>query len=467
LTPEQTQRLRAVGKAVFVREEMERLGYWPPSPDVAASEVDILARVQELHVELNRAQADINVITADLAKVRNLDVLIANIRKRRIERVRAEREVKKQKREADTAERRRVDADRKRKTLPFLGVGVSSGLVYEGGNPAKVAAAGLPALSTASDLAAAIGITEQDLAWLTYHRLAARLDHYHRFTIPKKRGGERVISSPKKRLRKGQQWLLESILNHLPVHDAAMAFRPGLSIADNAQRHTGRAVIIRIDLKDFFPSVGLPGVKKLFQSLGYNEGIATICALLATETPRVPITFDGERKFVAVGKRGLPQGACTSPSIANLVCRRMDSRLTGAAAEFGFHYTRYADDLIFSHDSADAPSGMLLGLVRKIIANTGFVINEEKTAILRAHQRQTVTGLVVNDGAPRISRRDLRKFRAFLHQCSVHGTAEMTKKIGQDALAYAAGYLSFIHMVSPDVAAKIAAANPWLVKRAS
>jgi retron-type reverse transcriptase len=458
--------MRRIGRAAFAREEMVRLGFWPPNSDVAAKEATTVARLHDLYAELGRAQDDVRTIAAQISEVQNIDKLIAEIRRRRIERVRAQREEKKKKREAEQVERRQKDAERRRTALPFLGVGVSSGLQYEGGDSARVASLGLPTLATATDIAGAIGIVEPDLAYLTYHRTASKIDHYHRFTIPKKRGGERVISSPKKRLRAAQGWLLESILSRLPVHDAAVAFRPGLSIADNAKRHQGQSLIIRIDLKDFFPSVELNRVKRLFQSLGYNEGVSTILGLIATETTRVPVVFDGERKFVAIGKRSLPQGACTSPSIANLVCVRMDTRLAGAAAKFDFRYTRYADDLIFSHDSVDAPAGMLLGLVRAIIAGTGFTINEEKTAVIRPHQRQTVTGLVVNgDIAPRLSRRDLRKFRAFLHQCNVHGTAEMSKRIGQDAVAYAGGYLSFIHMVSPDIAQRIVEANPWVVKK--
>jgi len=387
--------------------------------------------------------------------------LLAEVRRKRIERVRAARAIRKAEREMERAESAASDKERRRTTIPFLGVGVSNGLVYEGGDTAKVSERALPHLETASDIARAIGITEQELAFLTYHRGASSVDHYARFTIPKKRGGVRVLSSPKPRLRVAQSWLLQS-LEHLPIHNAAMAFRPARSVLDNAQAHTGRAVVVRVDLKDFFPSIGLGRVKALFQSFGYNGGVATVLALLATESPRAPVTLaDGKKRFVALGGRVLPQGACTSPLLTNLLCRRMDARLHGAASALRFTYTRYADDLVFSHRDGDAPVAVLLALVQRIVAESGFTINDEKTAVMRPQHRQVVTGVVVNE-TPHISRHNLRKFRAFLHQCETKGVDEMGKQIGKDALAYARGYLSFIHMVNPEQAQKIAAANPWL-----
>ena len=344
-----------------------------------------------------------------------------------------------------------------------MGEGVSKGLVYDAGEPEKLAALGLPLLTSASDVAAAIGIEETELAWLTYHRAASSLDHYSRFAIPKKRGGTRVLSSPKRRLRVAQNWLLEHILAPLPVHEAAAAFRPGLSVVDNAARHTGRAVVARIDLKDFFPSVTLPRVRRLFREMGYSGGVATLFALLATEAPRAAVTLDGLPRFVAIGERSLPQGACTSPALTNLLCRRLDSRLAGAAEALGFRYSRYADDLVFSHTEASAPVGILLALARRIIADVGFTVNEEKTSVLRPQHRQVVTGIVVNE-TPHVSRPDLRRFRAVLHRCETMGVAEVSRQMGKDARAYASGYLAFLHMVAPEQAARLALKHPWVAR---
>jgi RNA-directed DNA polymerase len=457
------ERLKLVGKAAYVREEMIRLGFWPPDEETARKAETALAELKIREAELAILRKELAALDKEFNVAKDIPALISEIRKRRIERVRAEREVKRIERLRQAEDRRQQDRQWRQKTLPFLGRGVSGGLRYEGDNPAKVAELGLPALGTAEDVAAAIGIEPGELAWLTYHRQAAVLVHYHRFSIPKKRGGTRSISAPKKRLRTAQSWLYAEILSKVEIHAAAMAFRPQRSIVDNGERHTGKAVVVKVDLKDFFPSIKFRRVKGVFRSFGYNEGVATLLALLATEPPRAAVTLDGERRFVAVGERQLPQGACTSPSLTNILCRQMDCRLTGAAQSMGFVYTRYADDLVFSHADASAPVGMLLTLLREIIDSEGFTLHEEKTAVMRPQHRQAVTGLVVNT-KPHVSREDLRRFRAFLHQCETKGTQVMSERIGKDAVAYAAGYLSFLHMVAPEQEEKIQRTYPWLTR---
>lgn len=459
----QKKRYQQVGKQAFIREEMTRLGFWPPSPAQAAQAATAEKQLRALYDELASAQTDLAAVEAQIAEAGDIPRLLLEVRRKRIERVRAERAARREARIKEEAQKRADDAEWRRKTLPFLGEGVSSGLVYDAGEPEALAALGLPLLTSASDVAAAIGIDKRELAWLTYHRGAAGLDHYSRFAVPKKRGGTRIISSPKARLRRAQSWLLETVLAPLPVHEAAAAFRPGLSVVDNAARHTGRAVVARIDLKDFFPSITLPRVRRLFREFGYSGGVATLLALLATEAPRAAVLLDGHPRFVALGERSLPQGACTSPALTNLLCRRLDARLDGAAGALSFRYSRYADDLVFSHAEAGAPVGILLALARRIISDVGFVVNEEKTSVLRPQHRQVVTGLVVNE-APHVSRPDLRRFRAVLHRCETVGVAEVSRQMGKDARAYAGGYLAFLHMVAPEQAQRLALKHPWVAQ---
>ena len=461
MTPAERQRIQQIGKQGFIREQMTKIGFWPPNLEVQEKAAEAEKQLKALYAEMAKAQTDLSQVETQITESGDIAKLLQEVRRKRIERVRAERAVKREARVQEKAKKQAEETAWRQKTLPFLGAGVSSGLVYEGGDAAKVAALGLPPLVTASDVAGAIGIAERELAFLCYHRGAATTDHYSRFLIPKRRGGTRVISSPKPRLRVAQSWLLAQVLTPLPVHPAAMAFRPGLSVADNAAHHAGRAVVARIDLKDFFPSVTLPRVRRLFQSFGYNGGVATLLALLATESPRAAVTLDGTRRFVALGERCLPQGACTSPALTNLLCRRLAARLAGAAKRLGFTYTRYADDLVFSHADAGAPVGMLLTLARAILADVGFIVNEEKTVVLRPQHRQTVTGVVVNE-TPHVSRADLRRFRALLHQCQTLGVAAVSERIGKDAHAHASGYLAFLHMVSPEQARRVREAHPWL-----
>lgn len=455
------ERIKTYGKDAVILEEMLKLGFWPPEDGATEKRNQALAQLEIERAEIQQLNTELRKVEKRISDAGNMAAMLDEIRKLRIARVRAAREQRKLVKAQELVERREAVKKRRLEKPTYLGEGVSAGLRYEGGNAEKLTELGLPKLETAAELAAAIGIEPGKLSWLTYHRGASTNDHYSRFTIPKRSGGVRVISSPKKDLRVAQSWVLKNILEKLAIHDAAMAFRPARSILDNAKQHQGRAVVIKIDLKDFFPSIRFPRVKGLFRSFGYNEGLATLLALLTTEAPRVQIALDGKVKHVATGERQLPQGACTSPMLTNILCRQLDKRLSGVAAKFGFRYTRYADDLVFSHESKDVQLGQFLTFVRKVVTQAGFVVNEDKTRIMRPHQRQAVTGLVVN-GQPTVSRKDLHKFRAFLHKCETKGVKAVSEEMGKNAAAYAKGYLAFIHMSSPEKAAKIRAKYSWL-----
>jgi RNA-directed DNA polymerase len=458
-------RLKEQGKQAFELDELRRLGFWPPSEGLKEQVARAEEEVKRLDRELAPLRAQLRKVEGDIARAADVQTALDQIRKARIERVKAAREARKMVRAIESVDRAELWKTRRAEEPQFLGRGVSTGLRFEDGDSSKLSATGLPNLGSIAEIAASIGIEPRELTWLCYHRVAAGIDHYHRFQIPKKRGGMRNVSAPKTRLRRAQRWVLESILNKLPVHAAAAAFVPGTSTAQNAARHNGKILVIRVDLKDFFPSISFHRVKWFFQSLGYNEGCSTVFALLCTESPRAEVTLDNKKRHVAVGERVLPQGACTSPALSNLICKRMDARLTGLGSVRGFTYSRYADDLVFSSDHAQADVAALLGLVTKIVEDENLVVNTEKTLVMRPHSRQNVTGLVVNaqdGGSPRVSREDLRRFRAFLHGFKTLGREKMTEKLGQDALSYARGYLAYIHMSDPERAQKLRDAHPFL-----
>ncbi len=279
----------------------------------------------------------------------------------------------------------------------------------------------IPKLGKPEDLAEALDVTMAQLRWLTYHREAARDIHYTRFTIPKRRGGEREIWAPRPILKGAQRWILREIVERLPVHGAAHGFVPGRSTFTNASHHTNSRVLIKADLKDFFPTVTFPRVKGIFRKAGYREQLATLLSLLCTEPPRQVVEVEDETYYVALGPRSLPQGAPTSPGITNTLCLSLDRRLTGLAESLGWRYTRYADDLTFSYsddhpEDADARVGSLMGGLKMIVDEEGFVVHPDKTCILRKGSSQRVTGLVVNGkGDPRVPRKTRRVLRAAVH----------------------------------------------------
>src|SRR5947209_3456204 len=253
----------------------------------------------------------------------------------------------------------------------------------------------VPPLDSPQQLAEALGLTIAQLRWLAYHRDAATRIHYRRFVIPKRGGGERAIWAPLPRLKAAQHWILRNIAEKLPVHGAAHGFLPGRSILTNAAAHANPRVVVKMDVKDFFPTVSLRRVKGIFRKAGYRESVATLLALLCTEAPREVVTVEGQTYYVSLGPRCLPQGAPTSPALTNTLCLRLDRRVSGLARKLGWRYTRSADDLTFSlsagHQGEPPRIGTLLGLVRRIVESEGFHIHPEKTRVHRPGGRQQVT----------------------------------------------------------------------------
>src|SRR5260370_40628196 len=138
------------------------------------------------------------------------------------------------------------------------------------------------------------------------------------------------------------------IWNKLTAETAAQGFRKGCSTVSNAKPHCRQAVVVNMDLENFFPSIVFARVRSVFRRLGYSPCVATILALLCTECPRRQVSYDGKSYWVATGPRGLPQGACTSPPPSNQVARRLAKRLGGLAKQLTLAYTREDDNLTVS-----------------------------------------------------------------------------------------------------------------------
>ncbi|VTU02632.1 rna-directed dna polymerase : Reverse transcriptase (RNA-dependent DNA polymerase) OS=Singulisphaera acidiphila (strain ATCC BAA-1392 / DSM 18658 / VKM B-2454 / MOB10) GN=Sinac_3415 PE=4 SV=1: RVT_1 [Gemmataceae bacterium] len=314
----------------------------------------------------------------------------------------------------------------------------------------------LPAIDRPEQLAELLGVTIPQLKGLAYHRDAATSLHYVRFTIPKRDGTERPIWAPKKRLKAAQRWILHNIVERLPVHGAAQGFLVGRSILSNAAVHANAKAILKMDIKEFFPTVTVRRVKGVFRRAGYRDGISTLLALICTEAPREVVEVEGETYYVSLGPRCLPQGAPTSPSLTNALCMRLDRRLEGLAKKLGWRYTRYADDLTFSlpaEHKGKPRLGTMIGCVTRIVAAEGFEVKAEKTRVHRTGGRQSVTGLVVNgDGPPRVSRTVRRQLRSAVHKLK---TGKPLKE--GESLARLSGYAAFVYMTNPDLGKKLLA----------
>jgi hypothetical protein len=315
----------------------------------------------------------------------------------------------------------------------------------------------LPPLDSPQQLAEALGLTVSQLRWLAYHREAATSVHYRRFVIPKRGGGERAIWAPLPKLKAAQHWVLHNVAEKLPVHGAVHGFLPGRSTLTNAVAHTNARAVVKMDVKDFFPTVTLARVKGIFRKAGYREQVATLLALLCTESPREVVPLEGQTYYVALGPRCLPQGAPTSPALTNTLCLRLDRRISGLAKKLGWRYTRYADDLTFSlpADHKGKPRlGALLGLVKRVVQAEGFRLHPDKTRVARSGGRQQVTGLVVNGaGAPRVPRKLRRQLRAAAHNL---GNGKGLKD-GETA-ARLTGYAAYVYMTDTKKGGELLAA---------
>jgi hypothetical protein len=340
----------------------------------------------------------------------------------------------KEKKTAERAEKKKLKAlaneARRFGTIGFLGNTVHWDELKDADDfdikdrDAKAEQNGLPAWETANELAAAMNIPLATLRWMTFHREVDTGTHYHSWKVPKRSGGERTITAPLPQLKELQRWALRNYFEKLPVHAAAHGFLPARSVLTNALVHANADCVVKLDVKDFFPTVTWKRVKGLLRKAGVAEQVATLLALLCTEAPRQLVEFRNQTLHVATGPRALPQGAPTSPAITNALCLRLDQRLSALASDLGFQYTRYADDLTFSFrktaERKRPALGILVEKTKDILKSEGFTLHAKKTQVLRRGAAQRVTGLTINDAGPqvpkaRVARDVVRRLRAAIH----------------------------------------------------
>lgn len=440
-------RIRETSKEEFILEEMIRFGFWPAQGEIPQDPADEIRRIGEIQRELDELRRENSLL-------HNEQALRKEMLKQRLIQSRQKQQETKERREKERQERSQNWHQRKQQEICYLGDEVSGGLNNTNYNEERLQSYQLPLCNIGAEIAAAMEISVGQLRFLAFDRKTSHISHYIRFKIPKKTGGERHISAPMPRLKAAQHWILVNILEKLELHGAAHGFRTSHSIVTNARPHVGSEVIINFDLKNFFPSISYKRVKGLFQSFGYSEAAATIFGLLCTEPEIEELELDGKTYFVAVTERHLPQGSPASPAITNLLCRRLDRRLTQMAGELGFVYTRYADDLTFSA-SGDSLQNIcnVLRRTESIVAHEGLVINEEKTRILRKNRQQEVTGIVVNEQLS-ISKKMLKRFRAALFQIEKDGPDSKRWGNSEDVIASIQGFANFVAMVNPEKGAE-------------
>ncbi|MEW6518570.1 MAG: reverse transcriptase family protein [Thermodesulfobacteriota bacterium] len=280
------------------------------------------------------------------------------------------------------------------------------------------------------------------------HLATGKANNYVRFFAAKRNGGVREILAPKPALKTVQRKILDNLLHRVPLNAHAEGFRKQRSIVSNAQRHIDKKIVIKMDVKDFFPTITYQRVLGLFKALGYSHRVSLLLADLTT--------YKGK----------LPTGAPTSPAISNIISRKMDKRFAKLGEKIGFDYSRYADDLAISSNNIK-----IIGMIpffRQIMKEEGFEINESKIRILRSGTKQSVTGIVVNK-KPNIDRREIKKIRAVIHNCQHKEIKEEIEKWARMEKKHPAPHkyslrefrdsllarINFIKMVNPVVGEKL------------
>ena len=290
-------------------------------------------------------------------------------------------------------------------------------------------------LQTRAELAAALDIPLKKLTYLLY--VKGTENCYSIFWVPKKSDGVRVICAPNEDLKEIQKKLALLLQDkQIEMHKDSKkprvlshGFERGRNIFSNSKIHCKKRFVFNLDLEDFFGSIHFGRIVGYFEKnrfFEFSHEVATAIAQLCC--------YQGK----------LPQGAPTSPVLANLVSEILDYKLLNISKKYRVDYTRYADDLTFSTNDPKFLANYesfyheVTGTIRRI----GFAVNEKKTRLQYRDSRQTVTGLVVNKKI-NIQRDYYKQTRAMAHQLYKTGSFQINGVEG--TLAQLEGRFAFIH----------------------
>jgi len=331
----------------------------------------------------------------------------------------------------------------------------------------------VPVITNDRALANFLGLTCLELDWFADLQGRNRkwcegpIQHYlYRWQSKRSGGTARLIEAPKETLRILQRKILDAILHPIPPHDTAHGFRAGRSIRTYAAPHVGRAVVLKMDLHHFFPTISRPRVEAVFRTAGYPEPVAKRLAGLCTNRVPIRVLADPRGALSGAVPQGwrdqkmfkvphLPQGAPTSPALANLCAYRLDCRLAALAVKAGATYTRYADDLAFSGDiSFGRKTERFAAHVAAAVLEEGWQVQFHKTRTMRQGVRQQVAGVVVND-RPNLARPEFDRLKATLHNCLKQGPQSQNRQSHPDFKAHLQGRIAHLASLNAERGARL------------
>lgn len=279
---------------------------------------------------------------------------------------------------------------------------------------------GIPTINNQKDLANHLNLSEYSL----YKIINFTEMYYKKVQTPKKDGTFRNLACPSKTLKAIQAWILRNILDPLSVSPSATAFKKETTIKFNVERHSDNQFFLCLDISNFFESIPQKKITSFFKALGYNKHIALILSNLCT--------YEGS----------LPQGGVTSPALSNLINTKLDKRISGYCSKKNIVYSRYADDFTFSSNN---PNKLIQAqnIIKKIINDEDYQINEKKTRFIRPGNSKKITGLIISDDKKiGIGRKQKKILRAKIHQYFLND--QLTSQEKEELENHIEGWISYL-----------------------
>lgn len=351
-------------------------------------------------IELQNEAQDFDLVFSKFIQV---EALLKKVRMMHVNRLRRERLILRAQKEK-LLQKKKLKAIQDGKKH-FSGKTFSNAFKLDESNAVQLSQSELPVVLDMEDLAEQMQLGSKQIAGLIYNHTGGNANYSHFKASANNEQGFRWIVRPKPVLKKAQDWILAKILSRIPVHPSAMAFRTGKSVLDVMELHVDHALIIRLDLSDFYHSIKFQTIKGFFQTAGYSGELASALALMLTHNPINSNQATHLTQHARINQRSIPQNISTSKAMTNIICFRMDSLMQRLAEQFGLTYSRYEARLILSHPDAEIDIKSVLNLAIQIIKEEGFDLQTEKTAVIRLKSEQPATSEKRVTEAPSTSER--------------------------------------------------------------
>ena len=294
-------------------------------------------------------------------------------------------------------------------------------------NKVVIDSLGLPMITNFEDLVMNLHLNGKLVYWLT----SEDEKRYKTYYIEKKDGSKREINAPVLSLKIVQKWVLMNILYKIKTSPYTEGFKKdgsGSPLVRCAKKHRNYLFVMKMDIKDFYPSIHRSKVFNEFVNIGYNSIVSNLLT-----------------NICVLGDK-LPQGAVTSAYLANLICRRLDFRIAGYCNKRDIVYTRYADDMFFSSDNMYVLKS-IYGMIKKILKDEGFITNKNKTLFMTPKGHKRILGITINDNLIKAPRDMKQKVRALIHYQISTGDYSQNEQLK--------GYISYINSIEKDYKDKI------------